>query len=313
MGKFYAVKNGRKIGIYDSWNECKKQIDGYKGAIYKSFSSYDDAYKFINSTGIYKVDKQEHSLNNINVEESLSNNNDIAKAYVDGSYSDLYNMYSYGVVILHKNEIVKFSGRDNNEVNLSMRNVAGELLGAIEAIKWAIKNNIKDIYIHYDYEGIEKWATGIWKTNKEGTKSYKQFIDSIKNDLSIRFIKVKAHSGVTYNEEADVLAKSEFDNINEDFKTEVNHLNNVYLDIFSDVIKKEDKSKSKNQCSILFKGQTITDNKLKKIAKEIWKLDNKAIADIENINVQLVIDDEVLNIDIKDVFNEMFKYNIIFK
>lgn len=36
---FYVVWNGVKPGIYDSWNECKKQINGYEGAIYKSFPS----------------------------------------------------------------------------------------------------------------------------------------------------------------------------------------------------------------------------------------------------------------------------------
>ena len=42
-----------------------------------------------------------------------------------------------GCVILTKNEVIKFGGADNKEEYLSMRNVAGELLGTIEAIKWA--------------------------------------------------------------------------------------------------------------------------------------------------------------------------------
>ena len=35
MAKYYAVKNGRKPGIYSSWDECKKQVEKFKGAIYK--------------------------------------------------------------------------------------------------------------------------------------------------------------------------------------------------------------------------------------------------------------------------------------
>ena len=38
-GKFYAVKEGRNIGIFESWIDCKKQVDGYSGAKYKSFKS----------------------------------------------------------------------------------------------------------------------------------------------------------------------------------------------------------------------------------------------------------------------------------
>ena len=35
--KYYAVKVGRVSGIYSSWDECKAQVDGYVGAIFKSF------------------------------------------------------------------------------------------------------------------------------------------------------------------------------------------------------------------------------------------------------------------------------------
>ena len=31
MAKYYAVKNGRKPGIYSSWDECKKQVEKFKG------------------------------------------------------------------------------------------------------------------------------------------------------------------------------------------------------------------------------------------------------------------------------------------
>ena len=41
--KFYVVWNGRKKGIFSSWSVCKKQIDGFEGAEYKSFSSLDEA------------------------------------------------------------------------------------------------------------------------------------------------------------------------------------------------------------------------------------------------------------------------------
>jgi ribonuclease HI len=37
--KYYVVWEGRKKGIFTSWNECKKQIDGLKGVKYKSFKT----------------------------------------------------------------------------------------------------------------------------------------------------------------------------------------------------------------------------------------------------------------------------------
>lgn len=41
--KFYVVWDGRAPGVYDSWEECEAQVNGYPGAKYKSFSSQADA------------------------------------------------------------------------------------------------------------------------------------------------------------------------------------------------------------------------------------------------------------------------------
>ncbi len=45
--KFYAVKIGKNPGIYETWEECQNQISGFSGAIYKSFSTKDEAIAFI--------------------------------------------------------------------------------------------------------------------------------------------------------------------------------------------------------------------------------------------------------------------------
>lgn len=46
--KLYAVKNGRIPGIYQNWSDCKNQITGFKGAVFKSFTSYDEAMNYMN-------------------------------------------------------------------------------------------------------------------------------------------------------------------------------------------------------------------------------------------------------------------------
>ena len=37
--KFYAVRKGKKTGIYTTWDECKEQVDGYPKAEYKGFKT----------------------------------------------------------------------------------------------------------------------------------------------------------------------------------------------------------------------------------------------------------------------------------
>lgn len=39
--KHYVVWAGRKPGIYTTWDECKKQVDGYPGSKFKSFASLE--------------------------------------------------------------------------------------------------------------------------------------------------------------------------------------------------------------------------------------------------------------------------------
>lgn len=47
--KVYAVKKGRKTGIYHSWDECKAQTHRYNGAVYKSFKTLQEAQQFLGS------------------------------------------------------------------------------------------------------------------------------------------------------------------------------------------------------------------------------------------------------------------------
>jgi ribonuclease HI len=49
--KWYAVKQGRCVGIYRTWDECKTQVNGYSGAVYKSFDTEAEAIAFIGPLG----------------------------------------------------------------------------------------------------------------------------------------------------------------------------------------------------------------------------------------------------------------------
>ena len=91
----------------------------------------------------------------------------------------------------------------NVEFALNMKGIKG----AEAAMRYAKEHDRKELVIYHDYEGIAKWCLGEWKANKEGTKAYKAFYDAVSRQIQITFVKVKGHSGDTYNEMADQLAK----------------------------------------------------------------------------------------------------------
>ena len=192
--KYYAVRKGKKTGIFQTWDECKLQVTGFSGAEYKSFMTLEEAQQYIG--GAKAEDK-----NRVRSE-------DCAVAYVDGSFNVATGEFSYGAIIFYKGKEERFCEKYDNPELADMRNVAGELEGSMRAMRYCVENGIKELELYYDYMGIEQWCTGGWKTNKEGTKAYKAYYDSIQDKLKVHFNKVKGHSGDKYNDVADQLAKS---------------------------------------------------------------------------------------------------------
>lgn len=184
--KYYAVKKGKKPGIYSSWEECQNEVLGFSGAVYKCFNNYDDALSFI-------TDNQKQYLENT--------------AYVDGSYDAKTKKYSFGGVLLIQGKEMHFKKAYPADEFSKHRNVAGEIKGAGFILNYCYKNEIYDLTLCYDYEGIEKWYNFEWEAKSDIAKLYVEFVKNIKNKMNVKFVKIKSHTGEKYNELADKLAK----------------------------------------------------------------------------------------------------------
>lgn len=196
--KYYGVQVGRSTGVFFSWAECQKQVTGFPGAVFKSFPTIEEAEAFARGA-VPEVKESGKEL--LEVEPGA------LVAYVDGSYNVANGEFSYGMVLLNGKEEQTFSQKYEDAELAAMRNVAGEIKGAEVAMRYAVEHGFSKLYIYHDYEGIAKWCQGVWKANKDGTKAYKEYFDSIQDKLQVVFVKVAAHTGDTYNEMADKLAK----------------------------------------------------------------------------------------------------------
>lgn len=208
--KLYAVRKGKNTGIFKTWDECKMQVNGFSGAEYKGFTSIEDAYEYME--GI------EMKVDNVDVEKGIL-------AYVDGSYEEAKNAFSYGVIILDGDKKYIEFGKSADHEYIEMRNVSGEIIAASKAMRYVDKlaGDNKTLTIYYDYEGIEKWCTGAWDAKKEKTIEYVEEYKKYSLNTNIKFKKVKSHSGDKYNDIADKIAKYALNEDIEGIITEVEY------------------------------------------------------------------------------------------
>lgn len=124
------------------------------------------------------------------------------QAYVDGSFQG--GAVGYGLLILRNGEQIY---QDSGTVTqyTEQQQITGELASTMRVIRWCEANNVPKIQIFYDYNGIEKWATGAWRTHTESTQAYQKFMRS--TQVQVVWEKVKSHSGDKWNDIADELAK----------------------------------------------------------------------------------------------------------
>lgn len=203
--KIYAVRKGHKTGLFNTWAECQKATAGYSGAEFRGFTEKEEALAFLNmeTTKTVSGDKLKEAAGVVEVPENM------VIAYVDGSFEKSIGRYAFGCVLLTPDgQEIRESGSGSDPAGVAIRNVAGEMLGAMNAVKWAQENGYPAVEIRYDYEGVEKWVTGVWRAKTLLTSKYAAHMQEAGKKIQISFCKVAAHTGNHYNEEADQLAKS---------------------------------------------------------------------------------------------------------
>ena len=203
--KIYAVRKGHKTGLFNTWAECQKATAGYTGAEFRGFTEKEEALAFLNmeTTKTVSGDKSKEAAGVVEVPENM------VIAYVDGSFEKSIGRYAFGCVLLTPDgQEIRESGSGSDPAGVAIRNVAGEMLGAMNAVKWAQENGYPAVEIRYDYEGVEKWVTGVWRAKTPLTSKYAVHMQEAGKKIQISFCKVAAHTVNHYNEEADQLAKS---------------------------------------------------------------------------------------------------------
>lgn len=231
VGKVYAVRKGKVTGLLDNWEACREAVEGYPGAEFKSFKDPAQAQAYLAGNPDVSADSGGSEDSRMQGNGGTKRDRSAALrtglpdpaerplgmgdpggglvAYVDGSYDHSLRRYAFGCVfILPDDRVYVENGSGDNPDTAQLRNVSGEMLGAMYAVRWAMGNGFSRIELRYDYEGIERWVTGAWKSKTELTRKYAAAMRRWVGSIEMRFTKVEAHTNVYYNELADRLAKA---------------------------------------------------------------------------------------------------------
>ena len=211
--KFYAVKVGTVPGIYGSWAECEPLVRNFPGAKFKSFPSEEEARAYLEGDCALEKAPTPKTTRPAATEKASEEEfvvpQDTLVAFVDGSYDAQTHRYGYGCVLLTTEGVIKTeNGVGDHPEAVSARNVAGELQGTLVALKRAEELGYKKVLICHDYTGIAAWFLGEWRANTFVSKQYIAAAEAYRGVLEVSFRKIAAHTGVTYNEMADRLAKA---------------------------------------------------------------------------------------------------------
>jgi len=201
--KFYGVRRGRSTGVFESWEACRQQVFKFPDAEYKAFPTWEEASAFATCTASTTENLSETS------QDSPSTPLSRVAIWVDGScfpQGDGSMRIGWGLLVKQDGrEVYRAKGNDIPPEAHRHRNVAGEIFGILKSLEWCKAHGITEVTLYFDYQGLESWATGSWRTKLPFTQSYARAVKA--SGITIHWIKIKAHSGNQENEIVDRLAK----------------------------------------------------------------------------------------------------------
>ncbi|MDJ0988780.1 MAG: ribonuclease HI [Desulfobacterales bacterium] len=199
--KYYAVRKGKKPGIYRQWfgpDGAQVQVAGFPGAVYKGFGSRQEAELFLRPLPEGRDERASHDEDAVNV-------------FTDGGALGNPGPGGYGVVILEPDGPPRelrggFKRTTNNRM---------ELMGCLAALE--VLTGSEGIVLHSDsrylVDAVNKgwarnWRRKGWrKSNGQPALNidlWTRLLDLL-DKRNVTFKWVKGHAGNVWNERCDQL------------------------------------------------------------------------------------------------------------
>jgi len=174
--KFYVVWKGHKKGVFTSWKVCKKQIDGFEGAQYKSFADLNEAeFASTKNYANYVGKETKKTSLSLKEKEKLGKPN-LESISVDAACSGNPGKMEYRGVLTHNKQQIFIKGPF-----IKGTNNIGEFLALVHGIALLQSKNKEDIPVYSDSKIAMNWVKQKrCKTNMHFDASNRDLLDLIK-------------------------------------------------------------------------------------------------------------------------------------
>ncbi len=151
--KYYVIWKGRRTGVFTSWNVCKKHIEGFEGAQYKSFVNKEEAEKASHES-FEKYKGKDTKTVKLTEEELKKYGKPILKSIsVDAACGGNPGKMEYrGVVTETKKQLFIQGAFENGTNNI------GEFLALVHALAYLKKKKREDVPIYSDSKIAMSWV-----------------------------------------------------------------------------------------------------------------------------------------------------------
>lgn len=214
--KWYAIKRGRKPGIYTTWPEAEAQVKGYSGAIYKGFATEEAARQWMAEevTGTRPPKKGGTKAGTSAKKKPVpppAGDHGLV-IYTDGGALNNPGPGGYGVVLAYNDEREEISGGFRLTTNNRM-----ELMACIVALR-AVEENVAAAALYSDSSYVvngmtkgwaKKWRKNGWmKADGKPAMNPDLWEELLRlcERIEVSFHWVKGHAGNPLNERCDQLA-----------------------------------------------------------------------------------------------------------
>lgn len=192
--KYYAIAKGHQPGIYTSWYDAEKQINGFSNPVFMRTYDKQDAEDFMaryqnhHDTKTLMLDDAYQKKVNTDASMHLTAN---FKTNPDSLEKELWIALQF---IDHKHHDTKITKRlkvlEKDLKDYPKKNCfSAEVVATMVGINQAKRLGFKSLLINYHYSGIYEWTSfGNWQAKSSISQDYSLFINQ--TDLALAFNKV---------------------------------------------------------------------------------------------------------------------------